>query len=404
MTVGGARPTSCASTTSRGSRDPPAVVRLVIEFVEAAARARADLPRAIPGAAEKAAARALNAAAAGREAAVTAIVERYAVQRRRHPREDHADDGDAGQALGVGWSRGRARSRSATSRTRRSTIGTGGPGTPVLRAEVLRGQERAIGGAFIAPINGKPRIMIRTGGTTKTGRTQIKSVYTVPIASMLGAESVRRRRRGSRRRRCSTSSSARRSIASSGRARMSDRADAAIPRCRRRRARHAGRRCTARSRRGWRSWPRLPAARDEGPRRPRAPTVIDGWLPPKTGADVEVSSRSCSCARARATTRAGRRSERDRRVDIVIGTYSDTDDGWLDVLLLIDAIRADLGAEPAIAGTAFEHFGPLTWEIPEAAAAAVARHRQNELERCRAPTGRGAQPRGGLRWVTAFRQ
>jgi hypothetical protein len=69
-------------------------------------------------------------------------------------------------------------------------IGTGGPAKPVLRAEVLRGQEREVGSAFVATINGKPRVMIRTGATTKNGRTAIKSVYTVPFASMLGASSV----------------------------------------------------------------------------------------------------------------------------------------------------------------------------------------------------------------------
>lgn len=48
-------------------------------------------------------------------------------------------------------------------------------------------------------------------------------------------------------------------------------------------------------------------------------------------------------------------------VGLIVGTYSDSDDGGVDVLLLIQAIRRSLGAEPTLAGTAFEHVGPLTW-------------------------------------------
>jgi Prophage minor tail protein Z (GPZ) len=162
----------------------------VIEFVEAQLeRARAYLD-SIPGAAERAAARALNrAAAAGRETAVSAIVDRYAVQpsdiRNRITLSTASPD-----KLGVAVV---ARSGSLALGYFPhwpETIGTGGPNRPILQAEVLRGQNRSIAGAFIAPINGKPRIMIRTGGTTRTGRTQIKSVYTVPFASMLGTELV----------------------------------------------------------------------------------------------------------------------------------------------------------------------------------------------------------------------
>lgn len=152
-------------------------------------RARAFLG-AIPGAAEKAAARALNkAAAAGREAAVTAIVDRYAVS-ASDIREKITLSTATPDRLGVAVV---ARSGSlALGYFPHSpvVVGTGGPGKPVLHAEVLRGQDRSVGDAFIAPINGKSRIMIRTGGTSKTGRTQIKSVYTVPMASMLGAASV----------------------------------------------------------------------------------------------------------------------------------------------------------------------------------------------------------------------
>lgn len=163
----------------------------MIEFVEAQLeRARAYLG-SIAGAAERAAARALNkAAAAARETAVTSIVDRYSVA-PSDIRERITLRTATPEQLGVEV---RARSVSLAlgyfphSPTQ---VGTGGPGKTILRAEVLRGAERSIAGAFIAPIGGKPRIMYRTGGTTKTGRTQIRSLYTVPFASMLGASSVR---------------------------------------------------------------------------------------------------------------------------------------------------------------------------------------------------------------------
>ena len=104
---------------------------------------------AIPAATERAAARALNrAAAAARDQAVTSIVERYAV---------NASDirGKITQAMAS------TDRLTATLNARSGSlalgyfphtpteIGTGGPGRPNLRAEVLRGQERSIGGASI---------------------------------------------------------------------------------------------------------------------------------------------------------------------------------------------------------------------------------------------------------------
>jgi hypothetical protein len=98
----------------------------------------------------------------------------------------------------------------------------------------------------------------------------------------------------------------------------------------------------------------------------RAPEVIDGWLPPKTGADAEQFP--FLIVRPRSGTDAAQGADQDARatVEIIIGTYSDIDDGWTDVQLLIDAIRLSLGGEPVLAGTAFEHIGPLTWDLPEA--------------------------------------
>jgi hypothetical protein len=145
----------------------------------------------LPGAAERAMARALNAAAAsGRQAAVKAITGRYAV-RAGDVREKISLSTATPESLAVMV---RAKSPALAlgyfphAPTR---PGTGGRGKPPLRAEVLRGREKAVAGAFIATINGKPRVMLRTGARTAAGRGAIASVYSVPIAEMLGAPSVR---------------------------------------------------------------------------------------------------------------------------------------------------------------------------------------------------------------------
>lgn len=150
-----------------------------------------DFLGTIEGAAERATARALNrAAVAGREAAIRSIDARYAVQP-----SDVRDKVALVQASPASLSvqvvaKSPALSLGYFPHTP-TAPGTGGPGRPALRAEVMRGQQRAIPGAFVAAINGKPRIMIRTGGTTRTGRSQIKSLFGPPIAVMLGADSVR---------------------------------------------------------------------------------------------------------------------------------------------------------------------------------------------------------------------
>jgi hypothetical protein len=153
-------------------------------------RARSFLA-SIPGAADTAISRALNrAAAAGRESAISAMSDRYAAQ-----------PSDVREKVTITTSRPENLEAAVVARSgplalgyfphAPTTAGTGGTGRPILRAEVLRGQVKNVPGAFIAPINGKPRIMIRSGRTTSTGRAAIHSLYTVPIASMLGAESVR---------------------------------------------------------------------------------------------------------------------------------------------------------------------------------------------------------------------
>lgn len=99
----------------------------------------------------------------------------------------------------------------------------------------------------------------------------------------------------------------------------------------------------------------------------RSPSVIDGWLPPKTAEDVDVDRFPFLLVRPRsgADSPQGGDENATAAFQIIIGTYSDEVDGWLDVMLLIDAIRDDLGAEPAIQGSAFEQIGPLTWELQE---------------------------------------
>jgi len=162
-------------------------VSVVGQGLEQARLFLASLPRA----AEKAVASALNRAAAqGRDEAIDAIDARYAVNPsdvREKIRLTSATPDNLvvsiiakSPSLSLGYFPHSP-----------NVAGTGGPGKPVLRAEVIRGQAKDVPNAFVATINGKPRIMIRTGGKTKVGRTQIKSVYAVPIAKMLGAETVR---------------------------------------------------------------------------------------------------------------------------------------------------------------------------------------------------------------------
>lgn len=153
-------------------------------------RAR-DFLGTIPRAAEQAMARALNrAVAAGREQAVESITTRYAV--RASDIRDKVSIRTASPDRLTATVVAKSGSLSLTYFPHSPTeAGTGGPGRPPLRAEVLRGQEKAVPHAFIATINGKPRIMYRTGQITASGKAAIKSLSTVPMGAMMGAESVR---------------------------------------------------------------------------------------------------------------------------------------------------------------------------------------------------------------------
>ncbi len=94
----------------------------------------------------------------------------------------------------------------------------------------------------------------------------------------------------------------------------------------------------------------------------RAPALLDGWLPPK---DLEVFPFVIVRPRSGVDSVQGAEQDAKETIELIVGTYSDENDGWKDVLQVLQAIRQDLAAAPTIANTAFEHVGPLTWDIPE---------------------------------------
>jgi hypothetical protein len=96
----------------------------------------------------------------------------------------------------------------------------------------------------------------------------------------------------------------------------------------------------------------------------RAATIIPGWSPPKTP-EGELFPFIVLRPRSGEDSPQGADESARAQIRIIVGTFCDEDDGWIDVLSLVDAIRDDLNAQPAIVGTAYEHVGPLTWEIPE---------------------------------------
>lgn len=109
----------------------------------------------------------------------------------------------------------------------------------------------------------------------------------------------------------------------------------------------------------------------------RAPRVIGGWVVPK-GPLVEefpfiiVRPSSGSDSSEEQNDRA-RIPDAVATFKLIVGTYSDDDDGFLDVLNVIDAIRHSLLSAPTLLladeqdedqATACEHVGPLLWELP----------------------------------------
>jgi hypothetical protein len=94
----------------------------------------------------------------------------------------------------------------------------------------------------------------------------------------------------------------------------------------------------------------------------RAPVIFDGWAPPKTADAEQFPFITIRPAEGEDSVQ-GADQESTATVAIAIGVYRDEDDGWLDLVRVIDAIRLDLAEAPAIAGTAFEHKGPLAWQL-----------------------------------------
>lgn len=149
----------------------------------------------LPGAAIRAVVRALNRSSiAGRQAAIEKIRERYAI-RAGDVREKITLTTATEERLEV-----EVRAKSPALSISRfphapKRAGTGGRGRPQLVAEVIRGEKKTVrddrGPVFVATINGRPRVMRRLPGKTASGKTKIESVYSVPIAIMLGAVSVR---------------------------------------------------------------------------------------------------------------------------------------------------------------------------------------------------------------------
>lgn len=144
----------------------------------------------IPGAAERAMKAALNEAIRrARVEALERIEERYEVA---------GADVKARLSLQLA----RPSSLSATLRAKSPSLplsyfphapskpGTGGPGKPTLSTTVLRGNTKDVGGAFVAQLGVKPRIVTRTGRKTSSGKDELRVLYSVPIAEMLGVPNV----------------------------------------------------------------------------------------------------------------------------------------------------------------------------------------------------------------------
>lgn len=96
----------------------------------------------------------------------------------------------------------------------------------------------------------------------------------------------------------------------------------------------------------------------------REALIFEYDIPPKTSTTEPRFPFFIVAPRRGRDAQAGADEQSTATFEIGIGIYSDTDDGGTDVLLLIDAIRRDLGNRPLLEGTAFAHEGPLDWETP----------------------------------------
>ncbi len=145
----------------------------------------------IPGAAERAMTRALNAAIKGAEVeALEKIESRYEVR-----------GADVKARLTLQLARPTSLSAKLGAKSPSLPLsyfphtpnqpGTGGRGRPALSVSVLRGQSKDVRGGFVAKLGTKSRIAIRTGQKTRTGKDALKVLFSVPIAEMLGVPNVR---------------------------------------------------------------------------------------------------------------------------------------------------------------------------------------------------------------------
>lgn len=96
----------------------------------------------------------------------------------------------------------------------------------------------------------------------------------------------------------------------------------------------------------------------------RAPQVVGGWLPPKVDADDEYYPFLIVRPRDGSDSEQGATEQSLAAFQILVGTYSDTDEGFEDVVLLFDAVRSSLLSQPVLSGTSFECLS-LTWQLPE---------------------------------------
>jgi len=145
----------------------------------------------IPGAAEAATSRAINAAVrAAQVEAFERIVGRYEISEA---------DVKARHTVKLSTSRNleavlRAKSPALPLHYFPHTPtrgGTGGRGKPPTTVTVRRGESKALGPAFIAKLGTKARIVVRTGEKTSSGKDRLKVLYSIPVAEMLGVTDVR---------------------------------------------------------------------------------------------------------------------------------------------------------------------------------------------------------------------
>jgi hypothetical protein len=97
----------------------------------------------------------------------------------------------------------------------------------------------------------------------------------------------------------------------------------------------------------------------------RSPEVVDGWLDFLVDNDVERFPFIIVRPTNGKDSPQGAEQDATAIVKLIVGTYSDTKDGFRDAVQVLDAIREDLASAPTIDGTAYEHTGPLEWEVSE---------------------------------------